>query len=231
MRAFLTLSLFNLILMMSIGSSAAVPVMEGMQTVWVGDELNHNGADMKIQAFSFSGLPAQVLAFYENQWQQPAGQGQPGFIRNEAGGWQIISRFENGENQLVQVKLNSAGNSEGYLSTHKSADLMSIAGVERDLANLPIKNGSDVVSVTRSNDQGRDAITWIATNQQSVVANTRYYLDSAPRLGWHQISERSFGDVSVLLFNALKAQVEIAIHRNSRGITVVLANVVNTTNE
>jgi hypothetical protein len=186
---------------------------------------------MKVQAFSFSGTPSEILAFYENQWQQPVAKGQPGFIRNDIGEWQVISRFENGENQLVQVKLNKAGFSEGYLSMHSDYLTRHVKGasveLENQLTKFPVKSGSDVVSFTQSSDQNRQATTWFITNKQSIDTNSRFFLDSAPGLGWQQVSQRRFGDASVLLFNAQQAQIEIAIHRNSRGITVILANVVN----
>jgi hypothetical protein len=203
--------------------NAAVPVQSTMQTVWVAENVVHNGVPMSIQSFKSAASVDNVFAFYQTQWANPVREGVPGFVRSEAGGWQVISRLEHGVNMVVQAKAGEQGGSEGFIS---EAKISAITVDEKKISRFPRMSGSDVVSMTESSDAGRNANTFILTNHFSVESNSTYYQSKFEEMGWDKVLSEVNVGTSVLMFNSKGAQIDITISANDRGLTVIYANLV-----
>lgn len=203
--------------------SAAIPIQQNMQTVWVAESVVHNGIPMSIQSFKSVASVNNVLAFYETQWAKPIREGVPGYVRSEVGGWQVISRLEHGVNMVVQAKSGEQGGAEGFVS---EAKVSAVSVNEKKINRFPRMSGSDVVSMTESSDAGRNASTFILTNHFSVESNSTYYQSKFQQMGWKSALNQVNGGTSVLMFNKDGAQIDIAISANDRGLTVIYANLV-----
>lgn len=203
-----------------------IPVMNGMQVWSVGEQLTHQGHTMRLQGFTYAGGPEVVLNHYQLLWEKSTVKGWPGYIREQSAEWQILSRVEEGLLYLVQVKYNRAGQSEGYLSVRDLSSLLAAAG---EVPEFPAMSGSTQLSVTESFDFGREAKTYVLTNNQSVDANQQFYISAAQQQGWRVVKQARYMDAEVIMLNSPEGALEIAMKQSNHGDTIIFVNLVSST--
>ena len=193
-----------------------------MNAVWVGDDLVHNGVPMQIQHFTTNDTMDNVLSYYRTLWADPIAEGVPGFVENNMDNWAVISRINGDKNTVIQVRLNSDGQTEGYISI---ADLSVGTSVEELRRKFPMPVDSELVSNTESRDPHNSASTIIYINDLPIEENASFLVD---RLSDKYKLARKFDQdgTLILFFNGKKSKIEVAISKEPGGRTTVFANVV-----
>lgn len=198
-----------------------VRIPDNTESPWVGRGIDHNGITMDIKLLKSSHSSEQLLTFYKNLWESEGGVGE-GYTMNEMGDYKIISKIEDNHNIVVQVRDDSKGNAEGYLS---AIDLSSL-GNSTDNDDFPALSNTMLVSKTVSDDAGKSAITRILINNYSVASNATFYVSRLESEGWKKsysnVSDRSF----MGFYSRNKKTMELAISRESGKDTVIFANIV-----
>lgn len=201
---------------------SVVRVPDNTESPWVGRGIEHNGVTMDIKLLKSSHSSEQLLDFYKHLWESEGGQGE-GYTMNEMGDYKIISKIEDNHNIVVQVRNDSKGNAEGYLS---AIDLSSLGNATSN-DDFPALSNTMLVSKTVSEDAGKSAVTRILINNYSVASNAEFYVSRFESEGWQKsyskVSDRSY----MGLYSRNKKTMELAISRESGKDTVIFANTVD----
>jgi len=160
------------------------PSPESVSVVIVGEDMRINGLPTKIWEFSTAQPPEEVLSYYRREWKKPAVPDSPGFIEEEAGGWQVISRSEDPYLYTVQVVESSMGSSKGFLAVSRPMELV---GYQADGFAKPA--GSEILSDVFSDDAGKRGRVIQFKNSQSIEANYNFYRNRYLADGWAELSE------------------------------------------
>jgi hypothetical protein len=188
---------------------------------WVAEDIEHNGTPMQIQSFRGGGSADQVMQFYRDRWSSRADGDVPGFVENKVGPWQVISIIENGSVLALQLQNGPNGQASGFASVTNPAAISATRDV---VTTLPRPSGSTLISHTRSRDGMRQASTLVLTNNRALSSNRDFYANAMPGKGWAVSHQHEHQGTAVLLFERDGQSCEIAISRNDRGKTVIVAN-------
>jgi len=200
------------------------PVIEkipGSHVVWVGDDMVQNGVPLRVKQFQSDMGIEDVIEFYRGQW-EPVSKFAP--VVNEIGEWKVIGRQEGDFYLTVQVKQGKDTASEGFMSVSK---LPVFSGVDTGF-DLPLLEGSVVLSRTGSHDIGREGETSVVTNDYSVQSNISYYEAKMQEDGWKATrSETRYVEGrpgKFIYFQKSKESCTILISEGERGESVLVFN-------
>lgn len=214
--------IINFLLWASLANAASIPAPIGTKLVWVAEKIIQNGLPLEIHSFNSELTNEGVLDFYRSEWAQSSHPEQPGYIENNVGEWRVISRLEGNKNTVVQVKNSAAGGAEGFISVSEPFATKR----ENKLAkNFPKMGGSKLISVTESDDSGKNATTIIYQNNFSVVSNFEYYKSAMGLSGWSLSHSFSQADTATLLFARQDAQSEVVISKGDSERVTIFANI------
>ena len=150
----------------------------------VGEDLSINGLPTRIWELSSPKAPEEILAYYQEQWQQPVAPGAPGFLEQTVGEWQIISRAEEPYLYTVQVAEAAVGTTFGFLSVSQPLQL---EGHKPEAFAKPA--GSEVLLDLASDDQGKRGRVVQFKNRQSIESNYQFYKKRYLAKGWVELSQ------------------------------------------
>lgn len=194
-----------------------VPLPPGATLAIVGENLLQNGSRVSIATFRSENSAEQVLEFYREHW--PDTDDAPGYVEHNIEPWQIISRVSNNINLVLQLQRDDRGGSSGLLS---ALDLEK-SGERLDPIALPA--GTEVLSSTGSEDQGRQADTWFLRSRARVGEVAGFYADYFAGQGWTVVSEHVDGHSAVVLMSSHRGSLEVTATRDSDGTFVVVNRV------
>jgi hypothetical protein len=199
-----------------------VSVPTSTDSVWVGRGIEHNGVIMDIKTLKTQHSSEQVVAFYKNMWEMGGKEGE-GYVTSDAGEYKVISSIVENHNVVVQIKNGRSGGAEGYLS---SIDLASLYDVDVE-DDFPTLSNTMLISKTRSDDEGKTAVTRIFMNHYSVASNSDFYEDRLSSHGWKRTFEKAQSDAYTAFYSKNKTTMEMAISKETGKGTVIFVNIVN----
>jgi len=191
----------------------------GATTSWVATDMNHNGHGIAIKTL-YTDKPAdEVINFYRTAWKSESNDQAdvPGFVENQIGDWQVISRLSDTHNLVVQVRQSRDGSAEGFISS-----MALVPTPERQLSRIPIPPNASQVSHTQTGDTGKSGFTTILVTPSSIGASIGHYRDHLSRDGWALVSDNFVEDSHVLKFNKRTSSFEIVVRAADDGTTVIL---------
>jgi hypothetical protein len=193
----------------SASDDSEFPVPDDAKVFIVGEDLNINGLPTRIWELSSSQSPDEILAYYRQEWQNPAESKGPGYIEKEAGGWQIISRSDAPYFYTVQVQKAAMGSSFGFLAISQPMEL-----VNREPDEFVKPAGSEILLDLASDDAGKRGRVVQFKNRQSVEANYRFYRGRYMARGWSELSQLPADRTkALLLLNKGNGEVSIVFNR------------------
>lgn len=199
-----------------------IRVPANTETSWVGRGIEHNGVTMDVKLLSSSESSDQLLTFYKNMWESDGGEGVD-YTIGEAGDFKLISKIMDNHNIVIQLRDNSSGHAEGYLSAIK---LSSIGNAVSD-DDFPALSNTTLVSKTVSDDTGKKAVTRVLINNYSVVSNAEFYRSRFESDGW----AKSYANAETRSFLAFYSRnnktMELAISKKPGKETVIFVNIVD----
>ena len=199
-----------------------VSVPHSTDSAWVGRGIEHNGVIMDIKTLKTQQSSEQVLAYYQNMWEMGGKEGE-GYVIGDVGEYKVISSIIENHNVVVQIKSGRRGGAEGYLS---SIDLASLYDVkEKD--DFPTLSNTMLISKTKSNDEGKAAVTRVLMNNYSVTSNSDFYEDRLSSYGWKRTFEKAQGSSYTAFYSKNKQTMEMAISKEAGKGTVIFVNIVN----
>lgn len=186
-----------------------LPVPDDAKVVVVGEDMNINGLPTRISELSSSRSPEEILSYYRQEWQAPAVSDGPGYIEKEAGGWQILSRYEEPYFYTVQVSESAMGSSFGFLAVSMPMELVNYEPEE-----LAMPAGSEILSDVVSDDAGKRGRVVHFKNSQSIEANYNFYVKRYLADGWAELSHLPADrNKALLLMNKGSGEVSIVFNR------------------
>ncbi len=185
------------------------PFPDRARVVIVGEDISINGLPTKIWELSSAQAPEEILSYYRKEWRNPAVPDGPGYIEEEAGGWQIISRSEDPHLYTVQVVESAMGSSEGFLAVSMPMELVGYQSV-----GFAMPAGSEILSDVISDDAGKRGRVVQFKNSQSIEANYNFYLNRYLANGWAELSHLPADrNKALLLMNKGSGEVSIVFNR------------------
>lgn len=207
-RVFLC-SLFTLWSHLAFAEWPEFPVPNKAKVIIVGEEMAVNGLPTRIWEISSAQSPKEILSYYRQKWKSPVVPDGPGFIEEEAGGWQVISRSEDPYLYTVQVVESSMGSSKGFLAVSRPMELV---GYQADGFAKPA--GSEILSDVVSDDAGKRGRVIQFKNSQSIEANYNFYRNRYLADGWAELSELPADrNKALLLMNKGSGEISIVFNR------------------
>jgi len=209
-------------LTLGVGAGAAerlldqVPLPAGARLHLVGHDIVQNGRLMSIATFASPDTVEDVLAWYAERW--AADEKGPGHVLAEVGGWRMVSRLQRGSNIALQLKPSEEGGARGLLS------VMPLDGATRDLGLPPMPPGARLLSDTRADDPGGEAVTQVLRAPGGSGQVAGFYRDRMKRDGWVLQHAGSSDRPAVLLFSSRRGRVEVVATPHVDGGTLVILN-------
>ena len=206
-----------------------VKAAPGATLQWVAQNMVHNGVPMQIQTFQANTPPREVIAFYRQEWS--ARSGRPP-VENTSGEWQIIGQRQGNYYITVQARTGNGAKSQGYIAVTQ----LSAAG-KRELlpsvAAFPSLGGTQIISQSQADDDGKKSITLVLRNGFSMESNSGFYRSTLSGEGWTLLQD--FDPASqgmtgrVMYFERKGESCHISMTSADDGYTVIAVNQVNTT--
>ena len=189
----------------------------------VGEQINHNGVDMKVQYFSTQSRSAKaILDYYRNDW---AAQSDYPPVENTVGSWQVLGYQQGNLYYSVQVQQQDHQTVTGLLSV---TSLPSTA--PKRSSDFPMLPGSTLLSVTEGQDGDKRGNTVVIENTASLSSNIDFYTSILKDQGW-RIAQSLKGDdlinsrTHVLLLTKTQRVGQVSISRTQLGKTHIVANI------
>lgn len=148
--------------------------MHDMKLSWVAKKYFYNGYPMTIQQFTSPSKVTEIIAFYQRIWQvKGSGLQSSRQVKNRY----YLAYEENGYSFSIQVESTNEG-SKGMLVTtlNRFYDLGPV--------DLPIAEGSRLISRTHSQDAEYIAETLVISSVSDMRINTVAYEQWLERHGW-----------------------------------------------
>jgi len=194
-----------------------VAIPQGAEIKTVALNLVQNGHRMSIANLDTSLSTDAVMQFYREQWKEPLDEGVPGFVENNTGGWSIISRPDNGWNQVVQVR-NENGKIDGRIS------VMELASAPYVLPTLPMPSGASLVTSTGADDVGHSSSTYVVVSTSGVSSLAGFYRRHFDQEGWSRVSDKNINNTIVMLLQKSGERAELVVSRLPNGGSMALVN-------
>jgi hypothetical protein len=189
----------------------------------VGDSMVILGRQMTVRAFVTDDAVDDVVAFYQELWQDPPAEGAPGvaYEPDLIAPWHLLTRVEDGYIMTVQVKPHGREGAMGYLAM----GLLHEPGEgPPPLPDPPAPNGSKVMSNFASEDPGKQAQTAVVANHDSLSSNVNFYRSYYQ--DWRKDTDQAFGrQAHALSFTRGRRQVTITIKASREGSQIVVNSV------
>ena len=195
----------------------AVPVPEDATVQNVAIDLVQSGHRLSIANMKTTGSLNTTLEFYRIAWADPLAEDVPGFVENIAGDWSIISRLENGWNQVVQLRDGSEG-IEGRIS------VLELLAVTDTTPAIEMPSNAILVSSTGGQDVGIESMTYVVFSESGVDTVADFYRRHFEGEGWSRVSDRDVQGSQVLLVQREGARAEVVVSHVPNGGTLVVIN-------
>jgi len=188
----------------------------------VSDAISVNGLSMNIWEITSPDSVDEVLDFYKWLWSDSPSDDLPGYLENELGEWQLISRAT--ETYLISVQLKS-------MSMNRSKGLVSVSNFGRSYKgrftlgrNFTALHGSNVIADFKSDDLGKKSSTVVVENTHSTGANYDYYRTHYLDDGWRLLGVRLpiFSKGEALIMKKGKQELRIAIGKDKKVTRIVI---------
>ena len=191
-------------------TSASIPelptpyIMPNANAHWVARQILHNDTPMSILEFTYPGTPQEVSEHYKKRL-----SGKPALIELKDKDLNITYE-ESGH--IVSVQLQGIGNklSKGKIITSKPGDFQP----PQHSTELPLINGSTIISKTQSIDGKTRSETIMVANFHSMEANSRYFERELMKKGWRKGKKTLTGNV--------KASQEVLFELGSQNLQITL---------
>ncbi|MES9993790.1 MAG: hypothetical protein ABW098_17710 [Candidatus Thiodiazotropha sp.] len=191
---------------------------------YVGDVVQ-NGLPLQMKKFKVSSTAAEVLNYYKQRWSDVTAHDEniPSYIEKRVGDWWVLTKIESSSSVVVQVKESGDGYVEGLISV---SDLSKRKKPNTWETDFPRISGTQLLSNTESNDNGRQAFTLILVNDSSISENNDYYRSNMEAEGWSYSRGGVNAGVSMLHFVKDNWQCDMTVTMADDGKTVIFANLV-----
>lgn len=199
------------------------PVLpDWMQSTNVGEQIRHNGIDMRIAYFQSERAPEAILDHFRKEWRKD----DIAPVENELGAWRVLGFMEGSHYYTLQVRKTTSG--------YKSEGMVAVTAVPSEKPNiessLPRLPGSVLLSVTESIDSGIPAQTVVIENESSVQSNVEFYLSQMRHEGWAVQKnlpgdERLQGGSRVVFFTRDNIICQLSVLPVHSGTTHVVATI------
>ena len=196
------------------------PAPPKSQTLSVSEETQSLGMKLRIRKFTSRLSPEQVIGFYQQLWPEDG-------ALTPLPPWQMIGRAHKGKFYNVQVQSQGRG-SWGYLSVSDLPKRIEDNSLEISKKDFPMLSGSQVIDDQRHQDPHKRGRTLMISNQFSIDANSKFYLEHYRRLGW-KVSGNTQGSRlrgRVLVLQKGNDLLNLTIQKLAGG-TYVVANTVS----
>jgi len=194
-----------------------VPVPPGASREVVALDLVQNGQRVSIAALDTSASADDLIDFYRGAWSE-AFASRPGYVEGEIGDWRLISRLEDAENQVVQLRDGEDG----------VEAIVSVLALEKTSATpvlYPVPDGGETLSTTTSTDTGvGTATTTVVRALQRAGETATFYRDVLRRDGWTAVSDRDDTGPHVLLLKRRGVRLELVVTDIDGGGSVAVFN-------
>jgi len=204
----------------------AVPVPESATTETVAINIVQNGHQLSIASLNTEMPIDSVLQFYREQWKEPFSEDVPGFVENTAGDWSIISRPQEGWNQVVQIRPAGGGASSGV---EGRISVLELEPVSDALPEIAMPGNASLVSSTGADDFGHQSSTYVIHSDSGMNTVSRFYRNHFDNDGWSRVSDQNMNNAQVMLLQRSGERVELVVSRmpDGRGSLVVINKVVD----
>lgn len=196
---------------------AAVTVVSNSMTI--------QGRTMAVRSFVSDDPVEDVVAFYQDLWQEPPVKGAPGvaYEPDALAPWHLLTRVEDGYVMTVQVQPSNSQGSFGYLALGKLPDPGD--GPVPAPPDPPAMDGSALQSTMVNDDPGKEAQTSMLINEYSVDSNVHFYRNYYQ--AWRKDIDQAMGNKSLhaLSFRRGSEQVIITIQGGRDGSQIVLNSI------
>ena len=199
-----------------------VQIPGNAESVWVGRGVEHNGVSMDIRTLTTRSPSDQVITFYRNLWDTSGGEGVD-FTTGTAGDFKVISTLKGDHNVVVQVRDNSKGYAEGFIS---SMDMSTLSNSDAG-EDFPALSSTVHVSKTESSDTGKYSVTRVLMNSHSVKSNADFYESRFQSDGWKKTFSKNESASFLAFFSKNNQTMEIGINKKPGKETVIFVNVVD----
>lgn len=188
----------------------AVVVPEFAKTETVAINIIQNGHQLSIANLQSKSSIESILEFYRKQWNEPLAEGVPGFVENTAGDWFIISRPEDGWNQVVQIK-EVEGRVDGRIS------VMELKPATNAPPEIAMPGNASLVSSTGADDVGHKSNTYVIHAESGISSVSRFYRKHFENDGWSRVSDKNVNNSQVMLLQRSGERVELVVSRMPEG--------------
>ncbi len=195
----------------------AVPVPEDATVQNVAIDLVQSGHRLSIANMKTKDSLNATLEFYRIVWADPLAEDVPGFVENIAGDWSIISRLENGWNQVVQLREGPDG-IEGRIS------VLEMLAVADTTPAIEIPSNATLISSTSGQDVGIESMTYVVFSESGVDTVAEFYRRFFEGKGWSRVSDRTVQSTQVLLVQREGERAELVVSHVPSGGTLVVIN-------
>ncbi|MFK7996039.1 MAG: hypothetical protein AB8B87_18015 [Granulosicoccus sp.] len=180
----------------------AVP--KGLLVQTVTSDSVHNGRPLAVATLQATQTVDSVIAFYRRYWASHDGDEQPGFVESQLSDWQLISRFHNGINIVIQLKADEQNSTSGFISV-MAVDAPSIVddhGAFSNLISLSSHQSVDGVDISSMR---------VYAASSSVAQTYRIYREKMVSRGWQVLSGSKVDGSWVMILARDQARLEISI--------------------
>jgi hypothetical protein len=201
---------------------SSVRIPDNTEAYWVGQGINHNGVSMDIKQLQSKHSSDELITYYKNMWEADGGGEGVGYTVQDAGDFKIISKIEGNHNIVVQLRDDSRGHAEGYLS---AIDISTLDGANSN-DDFPSLANTTLISKTITDDPGKSAVTRVMMNNHSVESNVNFYKSKLESDGWKHAYSHSENKSFVGFYNRDNKSMEIAVSKQPGKETVIFVNIV-----
>lgn len=201
---------------------SSVRIPDNTEVYWVGQGINHNGVSMDIKQLQSKHSTSELISYYKNMWETDAGGEGVGYTVQDAGDFKIISKIEGDHNIVIQLRDDSRGHAEGYLS---AIDINTLDRANNN-DDFPSLANTTLISKTISDDSGKNAVTRVMMNNHSVESNVNFYRTKLESDGWRQAYSNFENRSFVGFYNRDNKSMEIAVSKQPGKETVIFVNIV-----
>ncbi|MEQ8230589.1 MAG: hypothetical protein RLW61_14805 [Gammaproteobacteria bacterium] len=201
------------------------PAPDGANVSVVADSMTVQGRSMAVRAFLSDDPVEDIVAFYQELWQEPPVPGAPGvaYEPDAMAPWQLLTRVEDGYVMTVQVQPSTSGGTYGYLALGRLPDPGD--GPPEAPPAPPAMSGSKLQSHVVSDDAGKTAHTAMLVNTHSLASNVNFYREHYR--DWRKDIDQGLAHDSLhaLAFRRGRHEVIITIHQARDGSQIVVNSI------
>jgi len=197
-------------------------VIDGMETLWVAENIRYNGVPARIMTFYSSEGPEELIRKYESKWKA---KGLADKTMQRMGELFILGIESRGVYYSVQVRPTSNGGSEGSLVVSQSP----IKAKPDVTTKFPIPGKSEIMMKVESDDFGQEAEILTIASNRTIISLNNWYLHTMQKDGWSQndFSATPYGSPNSLFFQKADQICQISFAKADKmfsGKTMITIN-------